>query len=109
MKFSSAVVNLDDDVVDPPVCVKPMTYAAAVKPMTSAVKPMTSAVKPMTSVAAVKPVNSTVGDALSVESSASAKKSVAKRVSPQHENKEVGDENAPIKLLKRAVKIEKIP
>ncbi|MCI70124.1 hypothetical protein A2U01_0091387, partial [Trifolium medium] len=80
--------------------------------MTSAVKPMTSAVKPMTFDAAVKLVNSTVGDALSVESSASArpcgqrKKSVAKRVSPQHEDKEVGDENAPIKLLKRAVKIE---
>ncbi|MCI80159.1 hypothetical protein A2U01_0101430, partial [Trifolium medium] len=74
---------------------------------------MTSAVKPITSAAAVKPLKSTVGDAVSVQSSASArpceqrKKSIAKRVSPQHEDKEVGDENAPIKLLKRAVKIEK--
>ncbi|PNX96280.1 hypothetical protein L195_g019483 [Trifolium pratense] len=160
LTFSESVVNLDDDSVNTPFCIKPMTSgvkqltsASAMNPMTSAlaVKPNTSdvamkqttsiaAVKPMNyvaavkptlfagaakptisavitqqSAAAVKPVNVTSGDDVSLQSSASArpcgqrKKSFSKRVSPQHEDQEVEDDNAPIKLLNRAVKIEKIP
>ncbi|PNY03348.1 hypothetical protein L195_g026675 [Trifolium pratense] len=114
---------------------KQLTYAAAVNPMTSAlaVKPNTSVIdgNEMTSVDAVKatssavftqqsasavnPLNSASGEDVSLKSSASGrpcgqrKKSFAKRVSPQHEDQDVEDDNAPIKLLKRAVKIEKIP
>ncbi|XP_045831094.1 replication protein A 70 kDa DNA-binding subunit A-like [Trifolium pratense] len=114
---------------------KQLTYVAAVNPTTSAlaVKPNTSvidvnemtsvdAVKATTSVvftqqsaSAVNPLNSASGEDVSVKSSASGrpcgqrKKSFAKRVSPQHEDQDVEDDNAPIKLLKRAVKIEKIP
>ncbi|PNX63349.1 hypothetical protein L195_g053460, partial [Trifolium pratense] len=36
------------------------------------------------------------------------KKTVPKRLSPQNEDKDE-DDNAPIKLLKRAIKIEKLP
>ncbi|XP_045791941.1 replication factor A protein 1-like [Trifolium pratense] len=142
LKFSESIVNLDDDSVNTSFCVKPMTpcvspmtstltvkpitsdppvkpinFVAAVNPMLSAVSanPTISDVVTQQSAAAVKPVNSTSGNDVSMRSSSSArpcgqrKKSLAKRVSPQHENTTVEDDNAPIKLLKRAVKIEKIP
>ncbi|CAJ2636536.1 unnamed protein product [Trifolium pratense] len=114
---------------------KQLTYAAAVNPTTSAlavkpntsvidvnemtsvdvVKATTSAVFTQQSASAVNPLNSASGEDVSLKSSASGrpcgqrKKSFAKRVSPQHEDQDVEDDNAPIKLLKRAVKIEKIP
>ncbi|XP_045800254.1 replication factor A protein 1-like [Trifolium pratense] len=136
IKFSSAVVNLGDDFDNTPLCIKPNTSskvkhissAAVVNPNTvvDGVKPIQpdDNAKPINSSGSVNRINSAgaaksqqsaaVLDDLSQTASASVrpsgqrKKIVPKRVSPQHEDRDVEDENAPIKLLKRAVKIEKI-
>ncbi|PNX92168.1 replication factor A protein [Trifolium pratense] len=110
---SALAVKPNTSVID----VNEMTSVAAVKPILSAgpVKATTSAVFTQQSASAVKPLNSASADDVSLKSSASArpcgqrKKSVSKRVSPQHEDQSAEDDNAPIKLLKRAIKIEKIP
>jgi hypothetical protein len=85
-KFSNAVVNLDDDSVDV-VCEQEIVEVGVSKLKAAAVNDVEtpSTVKPM----------------------GQRKKTVAKRVSPQQMDQE--DENAPIKMLKRAVKIEKLP
>jgi hypothetical protein len=85
-KFSNAVVNLDDDSVDV-VCEQEIVEVGVNKLKAAAVKDVEthSSAKPM----------------------GQHKKTVAKRVSPQGMDQE--GENAPIKLLKRAVKIEKLP
>jgi hypothetical protein len=85
-KFSNAVVNLDDDSVDV-VCEQEIVEVAVNKLKAAAVKDVEthSSAKPM----------------------GQHKKAIAKRVSPQGMDQE--GENAPIKLLKRAVKIEKLP
>jgi hypothetical protein len=85
-KFSNAVVNLDDDSVDV-VCEQEIVEVGVNKLKVAAVKDVEtpSSAKPM----------------------GQHKKTVAKRVSPQGMDQE--GENAPIKLLKRAVKIEKLP
>ncbi|CAJ2651840.1 unnamed protein product [Trifolium pratense] len=136
MKFSSVVVNLGDDFDNTPLCIKPNTSSkvkhissdAVVNPNTvvDGVKPIQpdDNAKPINSAGSVNRINSAgaaksqqsaaVVDDLSQTASASVrpsgqrKKIVPKRVSPQHEDRDVEDENAPIKLLKRAVKIEKI-
>jgi hypothetical protein len=85
-KFSNEVVNLDDDSVDV-VCGQEAVETSVTKGKVVALKDVETPIS-------AKPVGQ-------------RKKTVVKRVSPQQEDQE--DANAPIKLLKRAVKIEKIP
>ncbi|CAJ2664860.1 unnamed protein product [Trifolium pratense] len=110
---SAAVVNPKAVVagvktIKPDDNAKPINSAGSVNQINSA-----EAVKSQQSAAVLKPVDCTTVEDLSLTAKASVrpcgqrKKVVPKRVSPQHEDRDE-DDNAPIKLLKRAVKIEKI-
>jgi hypothetical protein len=88
-KFSSAAVNLSEDDSVPSVCSNE-TQKDEVKQISAA----STAVVNLEGSSSVRPTGQ-------------RKKSVAKRLSPQNDDKN-DDENAPIKLLKRVVKIEKI-
>ncbi|PNX95543.1 replication factor-A carboxy-terminal domain protein [Trifolium pratense] len=113
-QISSAAVVNPKAVVDgvktikPDDNAKPINSAGSVNQINSA-----GAVKSQQSAAVLKPVDCTTVEDLSLTAKASVrpcgqrKKVVPKRVSPQHEDRDE-DDNAPIKLLKRAVKIEKI-
>ncbi|GAU20673.1 hypothetical protein TSUD_230870 [Trifolium subterraneum] len=98
LKFSSANVNLDDD------------DTTEVFPE---VEKGSAEVQKIAAVAGEKETTTVLAE-VSVTPSSSVKppsgrrKKSAKRVSPQHEDNDE-DENAPMKLLKRAVKIEKLP
>ncbi|GAU21859.1 hypothetical protein TSUD_33550 [Trifolium subterraneum] len=99
LKFSSAVVNLaDGDNIEPVFEVE--SGSAEVQRITA----VSGEKKTTTDLAEVSLTPST-----SVKPpTGGRKKSAVKRVSPQHEDNDE-DENAPMKLLKRTVKIEKIP
>ncbi|MCH89159.1 hypothetical protein A2U01_0010052 [Trifolium medium] len=134
IKFSNAVVDLDDDTMPsasskqtkkfevkeiaalevkeidaamPAVCSK-QTKKVEVKEIAAA---MPSVCSKQTKKVEVKEIDAA---AVNLECSAPVRpagqrqKTVAKRLSPQNEDKDE-DDNAPIKLLKRAVKIEKLP
>ncbi|PNX65884.1 hypothetical protein L195_g062820, partial [Trifolium pratense] len=74
---------------------KPINSAGSVNRINSA-----GAAKSQQSAAVVDDLSQTAS--ASVRPSGQRKKIVPKRVSPQHEDRDVEDENAPIKLLKRA-------
>jgi hypothetical protein len=92
-KFSTAVDNLDEDTMPTMFCSKTVSSGS---------------VSDKTPESAVPESAVEVKDPAPVRTTGQRKKSMARKLSPQMIQEDDEDENAPIKLLKRAVKIEKI-
>ncbi|PNX95898.1 replication factor A protein [Trifolium pratense] len=126
IRFSNAVVDLDDDTMPsaspkqtkkfevkeidaamPSVCSK-QTKKVEVKEIDADMPSVCSKQIKQVEVKEIAVAAANLECSAPVRPPGQRKKTVPKRLSPQNEDKDE-DDNAPIKLLKRAIKIEKLP